>query len=551
MRKRVWIFGLVFMLLMSAVIIRLFWLSIIDGSRLSAMALDQQTKSFDYHQYSRGDFLDSKGRNITGVVENCLVIFPAMLEDAQFAAEALSGIIDSDPEQIIDRLPDEQGVSSEPFILKTGLTRSQAEQIEQAGIRGIIAMPLAARYGCANEAVHLLGQVQRAADGSYTGIGGLEEIYDSYLNERNDIQVIAYVDAKGNLTADDMFLSVPPEPYSCSIGLTIDLDYQQIACNALSGYSGACIILDPYNGDILASVSSPDYDPYGWAPLAAPDVYVNKAFSLYPPASTFKTVLAAAALEKNILPVNEKGEPAADGEFICDGAYTLPGGYDVSCWKKEGHGKIGLDDALANSCNCYFIGLGLAMGGDMIKEYSARFGLYNTQIIGSSSISAGQTDFDNNTKGDIANASIGEKGIRISPLHSAVMMAVCVNGGKTVTPRLVREAAGADGIPLESFYSAAPVQSINEQTAQKLRQMLVRTVDEGTGVNAQGEHISCGGKTGTSQDAGVWFCGFAPAEGPKWVISIYVENASSGGAEAAEIFSSIADRLALLEGEVP
>ncbi len=574
--RRYFAFGLIFLSLLIVILGRLAYITLIEGDELKAMADEQHTRSFDYYQYARGDFYDTLGRSLTSNEESCLVVFPTMIEDSEKTAAALAVVLDIDEDIIRSRLEDNNSRTLEPYILKTGLSSTQTAAISEGKIRGVLALPLAVRYSAERTANHLLGVLSPAdANGEYHGASGLEYQYDSYLTGRQDKQVVAFVDASGNLSADNLYLVDPEQTYYNNVQLTINLDYQQIAERALGDQSGACVILDPNNGDILAAVSSPSYDPYGWEDLATDDVYINKAFSAYPPASTFKIVLAAAALENNIFPLAEEnhlaGGFAADvvnnsvseekstaseanstttqeAKFYCDGAYTLAEGYDVACWFDEGHGEITLTEALSQSCNCYFVGLGLAMGGDMIKEYAARFGLTEQEIIGYAFADTTHIDFSSSIIGDIANASIGEKGIRITPLQTAVMTAVCANGGYLVTPRLVKGVYDNNNNALEEYSSEVKTQVILPKTAETLKEMMTMTVTSGTGTGAASNYTDVAGKTGTSEDAGVWFTGFSPIEEPRWVISVYVADGSEGSAAAVAVFREIIDGLAVLEG---
>ena len=548
--RRYWTVGLIFLLLLAVIVGRLAYLTLIEGEELQAIAEQQRTRSLDYYQYARGDFYDALGRPLTSHEESCLVVFPAMIADPEQTAAALAELLAMDEDLLCRRLTDENNRSIEPYVFKTGLSAEQTAAIESGQIRGVLALPLAARYRSDHTASHLLGTVTEK-DGEYHGASGLEYQYDDYLSGRQDQQVTAFVDAEGNLSAEQFYVTDPQQLRCNNVQLTINLDYQQIAEQALGDQAGACVILDPDNGDILAAVSSPSYDPYSWEPLPADDVYVNKAFSAYPPASTFKVVLAAAAWENNLSPLPEDGGSAdassAAAEFICDGAYSLAEGYDVGCWLDEGHGQLDLASALAESCNCYFVGLGLAMGGEMIIDYAARFGLDGQSIIGYEFADSSYLDFSAEIAGDIANVSIGESGVRITPLQSAVMMAVCANGGYLLTPRLVQCVYDQDRHILEEFPSADKQRTIAVETAAALREMLTLTVSSGTGVAAAGSATDSAGKTGTSEDAGVWFSGFAPAAEPRWVVSVYLSDGSSS-AEAAAVFSKIIDAIAILEG---
>ena len=184
----------------------------------------------------------------------------------------------------------------------------------------------------------------------------------------------------------------------------------------------------------------------------------------------------------------------------------------------------------------------------MIKEYAARFGLTEQEIIGYAFADTTHIDFSSSIIGDIANASIGEKGIRITPLQTAVMTAVCANGGYLVTPRLVKGVYDNNNNALEEYPSEVKTQVILPKTAETLKEMMTMTVTSGTGTGAASNYTDVAGKTGTSEDAGVWFTGFSPIEEPRWVISVYVADGSEGSAAAVAVFREIIDGLAVLEG---
>ena len=548
MAKKIWLFGILVLLLLGAAVFRLFWIAMAWGEELGDMAESQRTRTFDFYQYARGDFLDTKGRHITGVTENCLIVFPSMISDEEAILSFLAATLGYSEDVVSEHMRSENAQSYAPYVLKSGLTAEQANAVNGSNLPGILSVPLSARYEAPYSMADLLGELLSSDDGRRCGASGLELQYDAFLQNRKDTQVVAYFDAAGRLSADSLYLEPLQESCVNMVRLTIDLDHQQIARDALAGLSGACVIIDPENGDISAAVSTPGYDPYGWETLPSDDAYVNKVFASYPPASTFKIVLTAAALETGLGPTPEAGESVSDDLFFCDGSYTIADNYEVSCWEKDGHGIIDLDSALANSCNCYYVGLGLALGGDLIRDYAGRFGLNEQRVIGYSFADNRHIDFSSYIKGDIANVSIGENGIRISPLQSAVMTAVCANGGRLVTPRLVEAVVDQDGKVLIDFPPARTRQTILPETAAQLADMLAYTVSNGTGGNAAGSYAVTAGKTGTSEDAGVWFCGFAPADEPRWAISVYIADGTAGGMEAAQVFKEIVDRLSLLEG---
>lgn len=585
MRKNgCYVVAAVLLMMFGLVVVRLAYISLFQGPALAAQAEQQHSRSFDYYQYARGDIYDRNGRSITGVRESCLVIFPAMVENDSTVIEQLAKILDQDESVVEKKINTGINSGTSPFIFKTGLNSAQREAIENAAFPGILVFNMAARYSANQTAAHIIGYVlATAADGSYQGVNGLEQQYDAYLRDRIDQQVIAYVDVNGELSNSQFYLYKPQSSKENVLHTTIDIDFQQIAEQALADYEGACVILDVANGDILASVSAPSYDQYLWQSPATDDAYVNKAFSLYPPASTFKLLLAMASLEEGITPVNRidnENNSDIDGEsldagnesenteemdeaekddylavngtneavFICNGYTELANGSRINCWLHSGHGPTDLSSAIRNSCNVYFVELGLALGGDTIKSYAERLGLTEQYIGGYELPAQKQLDFLSSVQGDVANVSIGENGVRLSPLQVAQLIAVCANGGYRVFPRLVDSISDENGNILLKIERHSPISVVSQKTADTLRNILIETVQNGTASAASSACLAVGGKTGTAEDAGVWFAGFAPADQPQWAISVYVENGVSGGKEAAAVFTDIVDGIANLTG---
>lgn len=579
-RNFIIIWSALLLLLFGVVAGRLAWLMLAQGQALAARAEQQQTRSLEYYQYARGDIVDRSDRALVNIAENCAVAFPAMIGDIQAVAEEAAALLGDPKQQIAARL--QAGKNSlSPYILKTGLSSEQARSLISADIDGLKCLTLAARYSSSGAAGHVIGFVGEAESG-LCGLSGLESRYEEHLKARDDKRLLAYVDATGGLSAADMYMLEAPSPRYNELRLTIDLDYQQIAERAFAeaGYRGACVIMDADNGDVLAMVSSPGFDPYGWE-MAEDGAYINKALAFYPPASTFKTVLAAAALIYGVelpqSPLKEPEEPfieaveeaevmdGADietedmeaepqyGPFICQGAYTVNDSHSVHCLAASaGHGEVDLSSALAKSCNCYFVALGQILGGDAIRETAALLGLDEQIMTGyelDAADAAGRISFNGNSAAELANASLGELGIRVSALQEARLMAALCNGGNLPLPRLVQGVYDQDGRALLEYPPAEAEPVLDSQIAEELRQMLVEAVLTGTGKNAAGEFYDAGGKTGTGEAGGVWFSGFAPARHPRWSMAVYVEDGIAGGTEAAAVFKRIIDDIAKLEGD--
>ncbi|MDO4580994.1 MAG: penicillin-binding transpeptidase domain-containing protein [Bacillota bacterium] len=573
--KRALITGLLLLALFMAVIGRLAYLVFAAGETLSAAAVQQNTRSLDYYQYARGDIYDRLGRRLTGADSVCLVVYPSMLDDTAAVAERLALLLGEDGARTAELLQAGMANMPAPFILKTGLDMEQAAAVEEAQLAGVFVLELAARYAADAPAAHLLGRVAPLGEGgAYIGVSGLEAAYEQLLSGRVDARVVANVDAAGNISRQQLYLDIPSEKSTASIQLTLDLDYQQLAERALEGHSGACVLLEAASGDIAAMVSAPGFDPYGWRD-AADGAYLNKALCAYPPASAFKLLLAIAALDSDaVLPqaadmrldaeqaAAEEGaedsaeegaeggatadEPPPDGPYSCAGYYALGSGLHINCWQRDGHGEIDLQQALIYSCNSYFIALGQKLGGAVIEEYARRCGLLDLSIGGYEIEAEDYLRFNRQVEGDIANVSIGEQGVRLTPLTLAQLYCIVANGGYRVWPRLVSSISDAQGT-LTEIEPHTPERVISAEHAGLLQQTLIAAVQQGTGGAAADCLLGGGGKTGTSEDAGVWFVGFAPEEQPRWVLAVYIEDADSA-AVAAECWQQIIDDIAILEG---
>lgn len=527
-KKHIFNIFLVISLGFTALAGRLIYINQVKSQTYIAMAQSLHLETIAEIEFERGDFLDRYGRSLTSNSENVLVSFDSL-----------------EPE-IIERNIDIANFDIDDY------TSDLDEQLEN-----LYLLNLQPRYSQTSLAVHTIGYVgvanfseaqtlaQNGIDSTYIGKSGLELQYDSVLQGKSSAQIGVPTDQFGEIMGDLRYLPAG-ESTNLNVQLTLDKDYQQIAEAAMSDVNGAVVVMEVATGDILAVVSSPSYDQYEGQVETDGDVYLNKAFAYYPPASVFKLVLTLAALDNDITLDNQTSTIYDD--FFCDGSITLSTGSIVNCWNSAGHGYEDLSTALANSCNPYFIALGQAVGGDLIEEYCYRLGLAEQNIIGYNVTSmADNIDFNHNVPADVANVSIGEKGIRLTPLLVAQLLATIANDGKLVTPRLVSALLDNDGFIVQSFPAKVGSQVVQESSAIALQEMLANAVENGTGSPAQSEIVSIAGKTGTSQDFGVWFAGFAPVENPQLAISVYVADGESGGTDGGTIFKEIIENIALLE----
>ncbi len=401
------------------------------------------------------------------------------------------------------------------------------------------------RYSDHQPAVHVIGSL---TGGMTQGASGIEKALDGYLAANGaKISVRYRVDALGRA-----FEAVAPETLTENLGsrtgvvLTLDLRMQNIAEAALRRTGqGAVVIMDVKNGDIKALASYPSYDPNDLSDLTNAELspFINRAFSAYSVGSTFKLVTAAAALESGI---------TGDFEHFCPGCIDV-GGVRFNCQKLSGHGSLTMRDALAVSCNPYFIALAAETGANSIRLLAEQlgFGTADTFCDGLSTAEGNLPSAQTlSTPAGAANFAFGQGELLATPIQICKLVCAIANGGYSVTPRLI-DGYTEDGRTLSD---TAPIYAQNRvlsaSTAETLREYMVNVVENGSGRRAAPEAGGAGGKTASAQTGqyayGVekiegWFAGFYPADEPRLAIVVLAEGAGSGALAAAPIFKEIAD----------
>ena len=408
------------------------------------------------------------------------------------------------------------------------------------------------------------------AYGDVLGKHGLEKFFDSYVRGRRGaelVEVNVYGKEIKNLGRID-----PVSGYN--IVLTIDADLQKAAWQAFEGKPGAAVVMDTRDGSVLAMVSSPSFDPNlfnngisydqwdklqnnPFAPLS------NKAISgQYPPGSTYKLIVAAAALEEGII--------TSDTKVLCNGSFTL-GSRTYRCWKKGGHGWVDLHKAIVESCDVYFYTVGKMLGVDKIAQYAKRFGLGEVSGIDLPNEKNGLVptkDWKLKRKkvawqpGETISTSIGQGFNLTTPLQLANAFSAFANGGTLWRPHLVKYIESTDGKIYREFLPEKKGElKLSPKTVEILNSALWGVVNEpgGTGHAARMLNVDVCGKTGTSQVLGLpedekarrmkiigafykdhaLFACYAPLKNPEIAVAVILENAGSGGAVAAPVARKI------------
>jgi peptidoglycan glycosyltransferase len=359
------------------------------------------------------------------------------------------------------------------------------------------------------------------------GRAGVERVYNEELSGQSGILgITSYWD------------QVVGNPHrGADLKLTIDIGVQRAAAEALGERKGAVVALDPRTGAVLAMVSYPRYDPNDidalWEDINsdADKPLLNRAIQgLYPPGSVFKIVVASAGLQTETV--------TPETEFDDTGTVTA-GGFVVNNYGGKVYGKHDFTEAFARSINTTFARVGVKMGADTLASYASDFGFNAAPpwpLGGAKSFFPDPGDMD---KAHVAQASYGQGEVLSTPLQMALAAAAVANDGKIMKPYMVSQVLDYHQNVLQETKPQVWLRPLSSQTATSMRDLMVQVVNSGTGTSAALEGVQVAGKTGTAEVANAephaWFVAFAPADDPRVVVAVLVENAGTGGSVAAPI----------------
>lgn len=561
---------------------RLIWLQFIDVNRsvpydshsMLSQSIIQRERGVVLDS-GRGQIVDRNGLTIAGQSIQTLVLFPLHSSSMQEKAlYNLSRMLHIDREELRNRWLH----AKEPIVWediadtkrKRMLTDAEAVYIQKQQWNGVYVLPYMERYPWGNQTPHWIGYTSfaRAQDDSANryeqliGSYGLERAFEPFLKPLGSSTYVHYMDAgKKPLRGLGTRLSEPDNPYyPLKLVTTVDMTIEKKIAQIMDQQQvrkGAVVVLDANTRDVIAMVSRPVYDPYHIDPMQ-PN-WNNQALQAISPGSVFKLVIAAAALETGVTNTQET--------FTCDGDYHK---YGMACWKSEGHGTLMLGDALAESCNVVFAALGERLSSKVIDQYAAKLGLTGTigmvshHVLGHETLphfdleQAGQV-FRKNKQGQIvtdggvrAQAAIGQRDVRITPLAAANAIVTIIKQGNDGHPRLVSRIEDAKGKVLVSFSEESRVHAgIQPRTAKLLMSWMRQTVTEGTGSALQNSSWSLAGKSGTAQANAYgkermhsWFVGYGPADQPQYAVAVVSEDENAGHPhKATVVFKKVMEEL--------
>lgn len=481
----------------------------------------------------RGNFYDCSGNLLTGLEPGYLALcFPGENSYAR-----LYGITDSAGQALLYRNRNRAA----PFLLE--VSRDLSAQ-------GVTCYPSARRYPETPLCQHLIGYLGSNGHGA----AGLEKALDGFLAGTGAHDTIACsVTAQGRLRTGTAAEFTRQDSGAAGVRLTISRPVQRAgeAAAAEMMTSGCILVLDTATAAVRACVSVPGYDPQNIAASlnAADSPFLNRALESYAVGSAFKPVLAAAALEENVLP-----------EYECTGAVVVDGQI-FRCAGGAAHGTVGLAGALEKSCNGYFIRLGQKLGAEKLLQTAEQFGFGQAvPVAGSLYADAGNLPAPGELaqSGQLANFSFGQGKLLAAPVQVAAMMNTVASGGIYRTPFFAECTLNeADGTPLDVLSHPQRRRVMTEETAESLRKMLEQVVETGTGQDAAGLSGGAGGKTGTAQTGqftqegtermNLWFAGFYPSEKPRFTIVVLQDGQTRPAYSSAEIFARLCTALQFLE----
>jgi len=557
------------------ILVRLWYLQAIKGDYYHEQAENNRIRPVKLRP-PRGIIYDRHGRPI---VENVLTfdisLVPEDTTDINATIDKLAAAIKLTPAAIRAALDDAAPIRTkyEPVKILEEAPWDDVALIEahQEDIPGAIIEPEHRRHypyeGLASHQLGYIGKVspsQRKKDqdiGLLTGQGGLEKVYDKYLRGIAGRRMIQ-VNAAGRKVKD---LGIEEPKPGTDIYLTIDLDVQKVAEDALGDRGGAVVAMDPNSGEILALASHPNYDPNLFPRGIAPKDWVrlmndpshplyNRAIqSVYPPGSTFKIIVSLAGLESGIIKLDDK--------VNCKGSIKS-GKHSFRCWKKGGHGPISFHDALVQSCDVYFYTMGDRIGWDRIAQYAKELGYGSLSGILLPDEKPGlipTTEWKRKrTKepwyaGDTYINSIGQGFVLVSPLQACQMISAIANGGIFYRPSLLKQTRNRETGEIKMIAPELKNKiAIDPVALEEIRRALVGVVNEpgGTAHGAQSQLAIVAGKTGSSQVVAqkvagrklaekiadhAWFVAYAPADNPKIAVAVIVEHGVHGGSAAAPV----------------
>ena len=565
---------IVVLLIVALLVVRLWQLQVRDGAYYRSLSQDNRTRSVLLHPV-RGFIYDRNGVLLANNVPSFnLYVQLDDVPDREALVGKLVELLSLDGSELRHKIQAQGGTT--PVRLKRGISLKEAAIVEshRLDLPGVVIRPEFQRNNPQGPyAAHVLGYVGGASEeqlareefralppGSIIGQYGVERIYERTLRGRAGRKLVE-VDALGH---EKRMLSVAKPQVGNDVHLTIDFRLQKLAEDLLGEEAGAIVALDPQTGELLVLASRPGFDPnalsrglrlQAWNTILqdARHPLTNRAIQgQYPPGSTFKIIMATAALETNAIDLTET--------LHCGGRFRL-GNRTFRDWKQYGHGAVDLHHAIADSCDVYFYRLGRRMGIETIAAYAKQFGLGARTGVDLPAEETGlvpSPEWKRRTRGEpwypgeTVSVSIGQGFVTVTPLQMAKVIAMIGNNGIPVQPHVVRGVREREGEWIEKWTPAqVPSLALLPRQLEAIQAALAAVVTEGTAREARSSMVRIAGKTGTAQVVSLrpepeeetpkrfrdhaWFVAYAPFERPRVAVAVLLEHMGHGGSAAAPL----------------
>lgn len=561
---------------------RMFQLSVLQREQFAMLAEDNRV-NLQLIAPRRGRVYDRMGVELAKTTQNFRVLLvPEQAKDLRAVLGQLSMLIPLPPQRIERILRDAlHSKAFNPVLVAEGLGWEEFAKVninapDLPGVETDVGELRSYPFG--SWLSHVLGYVAGVTDkdiekepellslpGFRIGRSGVEKAADDALRGKPGAAQVE-VNAHGRVIRE---LGRREGAPGQDVVLSLDMEVQKIAQEKLAGQSGSVVVMDVNTGEIISIVSAPGFDPNAFTGTVSPTIWkqlntdelkplLNKAITgIYPPGSTYKPVVALAALASGAMTPRDR--------VHCTGSRAL-GNHVFHCWRRGGHGSMDMHLAIKNSCDCYFYECARRAGIDAIAAMSRKFGIgqtYGLEIPGEKAGLMPDPEWKKRARndiwrdGDTFNVGIGQGAVLTTPLQLCVMAARLANGGKAIIPHVIRSLGGIDrklAVPEDMGLNPEHVAIVHSG-------MDAVTNQGGTGARSRIDidGFDMAGKTGTAQvrkltaglrgrnsDSIPWkfrdhglFIAFAPVVAPRYAISVVVEHGGGGSKAAAPIAKEV------------
>jgi len=575
------------LLLTSGLIVRLVYLQIVGHEHYATLAKDNSIK-IEPLVPTRGIIYDRHGKVLADNTQSfSLELIPEQISDLNDTLQRLQKLLNISDEKI-DQYQ-KQRKRQKRFVSTPLLISMTDEEIAKFAVvrpyfPGVdIQARLVRHYPYAELASHVIGYVGRINEtemkslpiaeyrgSTHVGKIGIENTYETQLHGKTGY---AEIETNVQARAINTVNSVPPVPGE-NLYLTLDIDLQKTAYDALDGFNGAVVAIDVKTGGVLVFASRPGFDPNPFVIGIANDAYqalqssenqplYNRALrGLYPPGSTIKPFIGLAGLEYNAI--------NAEHKLFCPGYYQLPNvSHHYRDWKKGGHGSVNMSEAITQSCDVYFYSLASMLGIDRMHSFLQHFGFGEKSGIDLAGEKQGllpSREWKRSQRnqswypGETLITGIGQGYLQVTPIQLAKATATLANKGKIVMPFLAKNTVNPDSADSGPENPPSDI-TLKPENINSIISAMVNVIHDphGTakGINKD-INYQIAGKTGTAQVFNIkqdakynendidfklrdhaLFISFAPADDPKIAVAVVVENGGHGGSVAAPIAGQV------------